>query len=127
MLFRYVGETLTGCKWIADEIAGREGRGRFLVGGEESYGYLVGEEVRDKDAIAAAAMIAEMADVEWRKGRTLLDRLRDLHRHYGMYREELVSLKRTGISGAAEIEEMMAGFRASPPSMLGGIRRCGGL
>lgn len=115
-----VAETLTGFKWIAAEIAAREGRGRFLVGGEESYGYLVGDEVRDKDAIAAAAMIAEMADVEWRKGRTLLDRLRDLHRHYGMYREELVSLKRTGISGAAEIEQMMAGFRASPPSMLGG-------
>jgi len=115
-----VAETLTGFKWIAAEILAREGRGQFLVGGEESYGYLIGDEVRDKDAIAAAAMIAEMAHVEWRKGRTLLDRLRDLHRHYGMYREALVSLKREGIKGAEEIREMMAGFRTNPPAMLGG-------
>ena len=115
-----VAETLTGFKWIAAEIATREGHGRFLVGGEESYGYLVGDEVRDKDAIAAACMIAEMADAEWRKGRTLLDRLRDLHRHYGMYREALVSLKREGIAGAAEIRAMMDGFRQSPPTHLGG-------
>ena len=115
-----VAETLTGFKWIAAEIAAREGHGRFLVGGEESYGYLVGNEVRDKDAIAAACMIAEMADAEWRKGRTLLDRLRDLHRHYGMYREALVSLKREGIAGAAEIRAMMDGFRQSPPTHLGG-------
>jgi phosphoglucomutase len=115
-----VAETLTGFKWIAAEILSREGRGQFLVGGEESYGYLVGDEVRDKDAIAAAAMIAEMAHVEWRKGRTLLDRLRDLHRHYGMYREALVSLKREGIQGAEEIREMMSGFRTNPPASLGG-------
>ena len=115
-----VAETLTGFKWIAAEIAAREGHGRFLVGGEESYGYLVGDEVRDKDAIAAACMIAEMADAEWRKGRTLLDRLRDLHRHYGMYREALVSLKREGIAGAGEIRAMMGGFRQSPPTHLGG-------
>ena len=115
-----VAETLTGFKWIAAEIAAREGHGRFLVGGEESYGYLIGDEVRDKDAIAAACMIAEMADAEWRKGRTLLDRLRDLHRHHGMYREALVSLKRDGIAGAAEIRAMMDGFRTTPPSHLGG-------
>lgn len=65
-------------------------------------------------------MIAEMAHVEWEKGRTLLDRLRDLHRHYGMYREALVSLKREGIQGAAEIREMMSGFRSSAPAALGG-------
>lgn len=115
-----VAETLTGFKWIAAEIAAREGHGRFLVGGEESYGYLIGDEVRDKDAIAAACMIAEMADAEWRKGRTLLDRLRDLHRHHGMYREALVSLNRDGIAGAAEIRAMMDGFRTTPPSHLGG-------
>lgn len=115
-----VAETLTGFKWIAAEILSREGSGQFLVGGEESYGYLVGDEVRDKDAIAAAAMIAEMAHVEWRKGRTLLDRLRDLHRHYGMYREALVSLKREGITGSEEIREMMSAFRTNPPASLGG-------
>jgi len=115
-----VAETLTGFKWIAAEILSREESGQFLVGGEESYGYLIGDEVRDKDAIAAAAMIAEMAHVEWRKGRTLLDRLRDLHRHYGMYREALVSLKREGIKGADEIREMMSGFRTNPPTSLGG-------
>lgn len=115
-----VAETLTGFKWIAAEIAAREGEGRFLVGGEESYGYLVGDEVRDKDAIAAACMLAEVADVEWRKGRTLLDRLRDLHRHHGVYREALVSLKREGISGAEEIRNMMAEFRSQPPASLGG-------
>ncbi len=115
-----VAETLTGFKWIAAEILAREGQGHFLVGGEESYGYLIGDEVRDKDAIAAAAMIAEMAHVEWRRGRTLLDRLRDLHRHYGMYREALVSLKRGGIQGAEEIRAMMTGFRTTPPATLGG-------
>ena len=115
-----VAETLTGFKWIASEILAREGHGQFLVGGEESYGYLVGDEVRDKDAIAAAAMIAEMAHVEWVKGRTLLDRLRDLHRHYGMYREALVSLKREGMAGADEIRAMMTGFREAPPAQLGG-------
>lgn len=115
-----VVETLTGFKWIAAEILAREGQGHFLVGGEESYGYLIGDEVRDKDAIAAAAMIAEMAHVEWRRGRTLLDRLRDLHRHYGMYREALVSLKRGGIQGAEEIRAMMTGFRTTPPATLGG-------
>ena len=115
-----VAETLTGFKWIASEIREREGRGRFLVGGEESYGYLIGDEVRDKDAIAAACMIAEVADVEWRRGRTLLDRLRDLHRHHGVYREALVSLKREGISGAEEIRAMMKGFRNAPPATLGG-------
>ena len=115
-----VAETLTGFKWIAAEILAREGEGRFLVGGEESYGYLIGDEVRDKDAIAAAAMIAEMAHVEWVKGRSLLDRLRDLHRHYGMYREALVSLKREGIAGAEEIRNMMSGFRSNPPAALGG-------
>ncbi len=115
-----VAETLTGFKWIASEILAREGQGRFLVGGEESYGYLIGDEVRDKDAIAAAAMIAEMAHVEWGKGRTLLDRLRDLHRHYGMYREALVSLKRGGMAGAEEIRTMMNGFREAPPAVLGG-------
>lgn len=115
-----VAETLTGFKWIASEILAREGHAQFLVGGEESYGYLVGDEVRDKDAIAAAAMIAEMAHVEWVKGRTLLDRLRDLHRHYGMYREALVSLKREGIQGAEEIRKMMEGFRTNAPAALGG-------
>jgi len=115
-----VAETLTGFKWIAAEIAAREGHGRFLVGGEESYGYLIGDEVRDKDAIAAACMIAELADVEWRRGRTLLDRLRDLHRHHGVYREALVSLKREGIAGAAEIRAMIEGFRTAPPAKLGG-------
>ena len=115
-----VAETLTGFKWIASEIREREGRGRFLVGGEESYGYLIGDEVRDKDAIAAACMIAEVADVEWRRGRPLLDRLRDLHRHHGVYREALVSLKREGISGAEEIRAMMKGFRSAPPATLGG-------
>lgn len=115
-----VAETLTGFKWIAAEIQAREDHGRFLVGGEESYGYLIGDEVRDKDAIAAACMIAEVADVEWRRGRTLLDRLRDLHRHHGVYREALVSLKREGISGAEEIRQMMKGFRSAPPATLGG-------
>ena len=112
-----VAETLTGFKWIAVEIAAREYR---PVRAERRAGYLIGDEVRDKDAIAAACMIAEMADAEWRKGRTLLDRLRDLHRHHGMYREALVSLKRDGIAGAAEIRAMMDGFRTTPPSHLGG-------
>ena len=116
-----VAVTLTGFKWIAAAITEREkaGSGRYLVGGEESYGYLVGDAVRDKDAAASAAMICEMADVEFRQGRTLWDRLDDLHARYGHYKEALVSVVKEGRHGASEITALMDGFRSDPPSTLG--------
>jgi phosphoglucomutase len=122
-----VALTLTGFKWIAAAIAQRESvrqpgvnGGRYLVGGEESYGYLIGEAVRDKDAASSAVMLAEIADLEWKRGRTLWDRLDDIHRQFGHYQEALVSIVREGRTGQAEIAEIMDGLRNNPPATLGG-------
>ncbi len=112
--------TLTGFKYIGEVMTEREGRGRFLVGGEESYGYLVGEHARDKDAVVSCAMIAEMAAYHKSRGSSLWDALKALYAEYGFYKEKLVSLKKEGKSGAEEIQSMMAGFRQNPPQSLGG-------
>lgn len=122
-----VALTLTGFKWIAAAIAQRESAGviegtasRYLVGGEESYGYLIGDAVRDKDAASSAVMLAEIADREWKRGRTLWDRLADIHRQFGHYQEALVSVVREGRSGQSEIAEIMDRLRNAPPTELGG-------
>ncbi len=115
-----VHETLTGFKWIADVIRREEGRSRFVVGGEESYGYMIGDAVRDKDAVAASCLLAEMAHVAHVSGTDLLGELEAIHREHGMYREKLVSQTRQGRSGKLEIAEQMESFRAAPPSELGG-------
>ena len=92
---RHVGldvqETLTGFKWIADAIRREEGKGRFVAGGEESYGYMIGDEVRDKDAVAAACVLCELAHVAHAEGSDLLGRLEAIHRTHGAYKEALVS------------------------------------
>lgn len=116
-----VYETLTGFKWIADVIRRRESEpGSFLVGGEESYGYLIGEAVRDKDAVAAACLIAECAHAAAEEGKTLLDKLREIHERHGVWQEALISLKKEGRQGKAEIAAMMESFRTDTPRELAG-------
>ena len=112
--------TLTGFKYIGEVMTARQGKGRFLVGGEESYGYLVGEHARDKDAVVACAMIAEMAAYHKSRGSSLWDALEALYAKYGYFLEKLIAVKKEGKSGAEEIQAMMRRFRENPPQTLGG-------
>jgi phosphoglucomutase len=111
---------LTGFKFIGDIMTRLEGEQTFIVGGEESYGYLVGEHARDKDAVIAAAMIAEMAAYYRDKGQSLYDALINLYLEHGYYKEKLISITKTGKSGAEEIKAMMKRYREDTPVELGG-------
>ncbi|MFA5647653.1 MAG: phospho-sugar mutase [Bacteroidales bacterium] len=113
-------EVLTGFKYIAEVIRLNERNKVFIAGGEESYGYLVGSFVRDKDAVLSCAMFAEI--VAWAKeqGKSVYQILIELYAKYGLYHEKLVSITRKGKEGADEIKKMMQGFRTSPPKQLGG-------
>ena len=115
-------DVLTGFKFIADIIKRFEGKRTFIGGGEESYGYLVGDFVRDKDAVISCAMIAETAAWAADKGIGLFDLLRDMYIEYGFYKEKLVSVVRKGKSGAEEIQEIMKNFRKNPPKTLDGSK-----
>ncbi|MDE0871050.1 MAG: phospho-sugar mutase [Flavobacteriales bacterium] len=117
-----VHETLTGFKWIADTIRREEGRGRFVVGGEESYGYMIGDAVRDKDAVAAACLLAELAHAAHEVGSDLLGQLEKIHHKNGAYKEALVSQTRHGRTGKEEIARQMESFRLNPPATMGGER-----
>ncbi|MDR2906927.1 MAG: phospho-sugar mutase [Bacteroidales bacterium] len=108
-------DVLTGFKYIADIIAKNEGQKHFIGGGEESYGYLVGEFVRDKDAVSACLMIAEMAAWAAEQGKTFIDILSDLYMEYGFYKEDLLSLTKKGKAGLEEIQQMMVDLRNNPP------------
>ena len=110
---------LTGFKWIAD-IINNKPEEQFLVGGEESYGYLIGDAVRDKDAVASAVMIAEMAANAKAQGRTVLQQLEAIHREFGQYQERLIAVTKKGRSGAQEIADMMTALRNDPPKTLAG-------
>jgi phosphoglucomutase len=112
--------TLTGFKYIAQVIRELEGKEQFIGGGEESYGYLIGDAVRDKDAIASCAMIAELTAYSKDKGLSLFDMLMEVYKKFGFYYEGLISLTKKGKTGAEEIQEMMANFRATPPQYLAG-------
>lgn len=112
--------TLTGFKNIAKIIRENEGKLKFIVGGEESYGYMVGDFVRDKDAVAACAMIAEMVAFAKDKGLTLFDLLIEIYKQFGFYKEDLISITKKGKTGAEEIQEMMAGYRSNPPKTIAG-------
>ncbi len=114
--------TLTGFKYIAQVIRETEGRETFIGGGEESYGYLIGDKVRDKDAIASCAMIAELTAFAKQKGISLFDFLAEMYKQFGFYYEGLISVTKKGKTGAEEIQQMMAGFRSAPPRTLGGSR-----
>lgn len=112
--------TLTGFKWIADLIHQKEGKETFICGGEESYGYMIGDNVRDKDAIASVAMICEMAAYAKNEGRSLFEQLIDIYIRYGFYKESLISITKKGMKGAEEIAEMMTAYRENPPTIING-------
>ncbi len=112
--------TLTGFKYIAGVIRENEGKLKFIVGGEESYGYLIGDFVRDKDAIASCAMIAELVAYAKDKGQSLFDMLIEIYGKFGFYKEDLISITKKGKTGAEEIQEMMAGYRQNPPKSIAG-------
>jgi phosphoglucomutase len=114
--------TLTGFKFIGQLITSLQGKKTFIGGGEESYGYLIGELVRDKDAIVSCAFIAEMTAFYKDKGSSLYNALLDMYVEYGLYKEELVSLTKKGKTGAEEIKAMMEKFRNNPPVTLGGSK-----
>lgn len=114
--------TLTGFKYIAAVIRELEGKEQFIGGGEESYGYLIGDFVRDKDAIASCAMIAELTAYAKDKGLSLFDLLMEMYQENGFYYEAMVSLTKKGKEGADQIQQMMADFRANPPQMIAGSR-----
>ncbi|HAC15961.1 MAG TPA: phosphoglucomutase [Bacteroidetes bacterium] len=111
---------LTGFKFIGALMTEKEGKETFVVGGEESYGYLVGEHARDKDAVVAAAMIAEMAAYYKDQGKSLYEALLELYVELGFYKEKLISLTRSGKAGAEEIKAMMKSYRDDTPLKLGG-------
>jgi phosphoglucomutase len=113
---------LTGFKWIAELIREKEGVENYVVGGEESYGLMIGAQVRDKDAISAVAILCEMAAVEKSKGRSLYQKLLDLYVEYGCYQEHLISITKKGMNGQQQIAEMMERFRNNPPQSLGGSK-----
>ena len=112
---------LTGFKWIASLIKEKEGTENYIVGGEESFGLMIGNDIRDKDAVSAVTIICEMAAYEKNKGRSLFDKLLDLYVQYGFYKENLVSITKKGMNGAAEIAAMMEGYRSNPPKTIDGI------
>ncbi|MCD0489840.1 phospho-sugar mutase [Pedobacter sp. MC2016-14] len=114
--------TLTGFKFIGQLITELQGKKTFIGGGEESYGYLIGELVRDKDAIISCAFIAEMTAFYKDKGSSLYNALLDMYVEYGLYKEELVSLTKKGKTGAEEIKAMMETFRNNTPQTLGGAK-----
>ena len=113
-------EVLTGFKWIADLIRRKEGKENYVIGGEESFGLMIGDRIRDKDGVSAVALLCEMAAYEKEKGRSLYEKLIDLYVEYGLYREHLVSITKKGMDGQEQIAAMMERFRKDPPSQLNG-------
>lgn len=112
--------TLTGFKYIGEMITRLKGEKTFIAGGEESYGYLIGEHVRDKDAVVSTVIIAEMAAYYKDQGSSLYEALVDMYVEHGFFRERLVSVTKKGKAGAEEIQQMMIEFRSNPPATLGG-------
>ncbi len=113
-------EVLTGFKYIAGIIREKEGQEVFVGGGEESYGFMVGSFVRDKDAVSACALFAEMAAWAKENGMSVLELLDSIYIKYGYYKEHLISITKKGKSGVEEISAMMERFRSQPPESLAG-------
>jgi len=113
---------LTGFKWIASLIKEKEANENYIIGGEESFGLMIGDKIRDKDSVSAVTILCEMAAYEKSKGRSLFDKLLDIYMQYGFYKESLVSITKKGMNGAAEIANMMEADRKSPPKMIDGIQ-----
>ncbi len=113
-----VFDVLTGFKWIAKVIRDNEGSKTYIGGGEESYGYMIGDFVRDKDAISACAMLAEETAWAENRGKSLFELLIDIYVEFGYFKEKLVSITRKGKTGAEEIKKMMDKFRNEPPKTI---------
>ncbi len=111
---------LTGFKWIAELIKEKEANENYVIGGEESFGLMIGNEIRDKDAVSAVALLCEMAAYEKAKGKSLFDKMIELYMQYGFYYEQLISITKKGMNGQKEIAAMMEGFRTTPPASIDG-------
>ncbi len=111
-------DVYTGFKWIAKVIRELEGQKKYICGGEESYGFLPGDYVRDKDAVASITITAEIAAWAKDNGKTLFDVLQDIYMEYGFSKEKMIYIVREGKSGADEIKQIMADFRTTPPQTL---------
>ena len=115
-------DVLTGFKFIAEIIRKMEGKKQFIGGGEESYGYLVGDFVRDKDAVISCCMFSETAAWAAEQGKTLYELLVEIYSRYGLYLEKLISVTKKGKSGAEEIQQMMKNYRQQPPTEINGLQ-----
>jgi len=115
-------ECLTGFKFIANVIRKQEGKMRYIVGGEESFGYLAGDFVRDKDAVSACALIAEAAAWMSSRGKSLFDLLLLIYQELGFYKEFLISVTKKGKTGAEEIRKMMLNYRKDPPAQINQLK-----
>ena len=111
---------LTGFKWIAEMIRQKEGKENYIIGGEESFGLMIGDKIRDKDGISAVALLCEMAAYEKEKSRSLYEKMIDLYVQYGFYREHLVSITKKGMDGQQQIAAMMESYRNNPPKTING-------
>ena len=112
---------LTGFKWIAEMIREKEGKENYIIGGEESFGLMIGDKIRDKDAVSAVALLCEMAAYEREKGRSLFEKMIDLYVQYGFYLEDLISITKKGMDGQKQIAAMMEDYRNNPPKMIDGL------
>jgi len=113
-------DVLTGFKWIAELIKEKEATENYVIGGEESYGLMIGSKIRDKDAISAVALLCEMAAYEKDKGRTLFQKMIDMYVKYGFYKEHLISITKKGMDGQQQIADMMESYRSNPPKTING-------
>jgi phosphoglucomutase len=111
---------LTGFKWIAELIRQKEGKENYIIGGEESFGLMIGDKIRDKDGVSAVALLCEMAAYEKEKGRSLYEKMIDLYVQYGFYKEHLISITKKGMDGQQQIAAMMDGYRSNPPKTING-------
>lgn len=111
---------LTGFKWIAEMIREKEGKENYVIGGEESFGLMIGDKIRDKDAVSAVALLCEMAAYEKNQGRSLFEKLIDLYVEYGFYKEDLISITKKGMDGQQQIAAMMEAYRSNPPKTING-------
>ncbi len=112
---------LTGFKWIAEMIREKKGKENYIIGGEESFGLMIGDQIRDKDAVSAVALLCEMAAYEKAQGRTLFDKLIELYIQYGFYKEDLISITKKGMDGQQQIAAMMEAYRKNPPTVINGV------
>ena len=112
---------LTGFKWIAEMIRQREENENYIIGGEESFGLMIGNQIRDKDGISAVALLCEMAAYEKQKGRSLFEKMIDLYMEYGFYKERLISIVKKGMDGQQQIAKMMERYRNNPPASINDV------